>query len=157
MKLRQTWKLEHSETIDFIFCCRVGFMRHGHLLAEDSPDLLLKTHSAFSLEQVFLNLCQVELEFFKCSCSYINTGRRLQSYFGDNQSSRRRTEESQVLRKKSSTTTLKFSELCISAPRKRERTLIINLQHPRFPTLAHFSSRTGSPWNEARLYLLPEV
>merc|ERR1719494_539943 len=35
-------------------------MRHGHLLAEDSPDLLLKAHSAFSLEQVFLNLCQAE-------------------------------------------------------------------------------------------------
>jgi len=39
---------------------RVGFMRCGRLLAEDSPESLLRAHNALSLEQVFLNLCQAE-------------------------------------------------------------------------------------------------
>ena len=42
-----------------VLLLRVGFMRHGRLLAEDSPDSLLHAHAALSLEQVFLNLCQV--------------------------------------------------------------------------------------------------
>ena len=35
-------------------------MRCGRLLAEDSPESLLRAHNALSLEQVFLNLCQVD-------------------------------------------------------------------------------------------------
>ena len=38
---------------------RVGFMRDGRLLAEDSPAGLLATHGVSSLEGVFLALCQV--------------------------------------------------------------------------------------------------
>ena len=38
---------------------RVGFMRDGRLLAEDSPEGLLATHGVSSLEAVFLVLCQV--------------------------------------------------------------------------------------------------
>ena len=35
-------------------------MRCGRLLAEDAPESLLRAHNALSLEQVFLNLCQVD-------------------------------------------------------------------------------------------------
>ena len=38
---------------------KVGFMRGGVLLAEGAPQALLETHGATSLEEVFLNLCQV--------------------------------------------------------------------------------------------------
>merc|ERR1712012_11128 len=37
---------------------KVGFMREGRLLAEDSPAGLLQSHCATSLEGVFLSLCQ---------------------------------------------------------------------------------------------------
>merc|ERR1719189_1596944 len=39
---------------------KVGFMREGRLLAEDSPAGLLQRHSSTSLEGVFLSLCQAE-------------------------------------------------------------------------------------------------
>ena len=69
---KEHWESYTFQTISSIFCYRVGFMRHGHLLAEDSPDLLLKSHSAFSLEQVFLNLCQVELDLLvRVHCCFI--------------------------------------------------------------------------------------
>jgi len=42
---------------------RVGFMRDGRLLAEDSPAGLLATHGVSSLEGVFLALCQTEERF----------------------------------------------------------------------------------------------
>merc|ERR1719350_147803 len=50
---------------------RVGFMRDGRLLAENSPAGLLQRHSATSLEAVFLSLCQAETE-----CSGVVTATR---------------------------------------------------------------------------------
>ncbi|KAF5281618.1 hypothetical protein FQR65_LT02938 [Abscondita terminalis] len=41
---------------------KVGFMRQGQLLAEDSPDKLLLCHNTNSLEKVFLKLSQKQLE-----------------------------------------------------------------------------------------------
>merc|ERR1719350_1734959 len=41
---------------------RVGFMRDGRLLAENSPAELLREHSASSLEGVFLQLCQAQVQ-----------------------------------------------------------------------------------------------
>jgi len=35
----------------------VGLMRHGKILAEDSPDELMRTHGLTNLEDVFLKLC----------------------------------------------------------------------------------------------------
>ncbi|XP_029691057.1 ABC transporter G family member 23 isoform X1 [Takifugu rubripes] len=37
----------------------VGLMRNGHLLAESPPDALMKQHSATTLEQAFLQLCEI--------------------------------------------------------------------------------------------------
>ena len=141
MKTRTLRQLILYFVLELVSCDMVIYWQKTLQTSCSKPTLLFLL-SKFSSTFVRSSLIS---SFVFIAVSYINTGRRLQSYFGDNQSSRRRTEESQVLRKKSSTTTLKFSELCISAPRKRERTLIINLQHPRFPTLAHFSSRTGYP------------
>merc|ERR1719431_1239489 len=39
---------------------RVGFMREGRLLAEDSPQALIAQYSAGSLEEVFLTLCEAK-------------------------------------------------------------------------------------------------
>ena len=36
---------------------RIGFMRNGHLLIEDTPKYLLKKHNTTSLEEVFLQIC----------------------------------------------------------------------------------------------------
>ena len=36
---------------------RVGMMRFGRLLAEDSPAALIETHNQTNLENVFLSLC----------------------------------------------------------------------------------------------------
>jgi len=49
---------------------KVGFMREGRLLAEDSPAGLLQSHCATSLEGVFLSLCQAET---KCSSVVTST------------------------------------------------------------------------------------
>lgn len=36
---------------------RIGFMRNGHILCEESPQYLLKKHNTTSLEEVFLQIC----------------------------------------------------------------------------------------------------
>ncbi|XP_035707874.1 ABC transporter G family member 23-like [Folsomia candida] len=40
------------------FCDRVGIMRGGRLLAEDSPNSLLRTHKTPTIEKLVLKLCQ---------------------------------------------------------------------------------------------------
>jgi len=41
---------------------RVGLMRNGKLLAEDSPSALMSKHDTKSLEEVFLKLCRREVK-----------------------------------------------------------------------------------------------
>lgn len=59
--LAQTEKITVVITTHYIEEARqanvVGLMRHGKLLAEDSPDALMAQHGMDNLEDVFLKLC----------------------------------------------------------------------------------------------------
>ncbi|XP_035702367.1 ABC transporter G family member 20 isoform X1 [Folsomia candida] len=57
------------------FCEKVGFMRGGRLLAEDSPKSLLSTHEAATMEKLVFKLCQHDQKEsnypkFKCLNQY---------------------------------------------------------------------------------------
>lgn len=47
-----------SVLIQIIFVTKIGLLRGGRLLAEESPERLLQTFRTDSLEEVFLNLSQ---------------------------------------------------------------------------------------------------
>ena len=59
----QTQRSMKQIQISFLLLCnfKIGMMRSGRLLAEESPQSLLESHNLTSLEDVFLKLCMKDV------------------------------------------------------------------------------------------------
>ena len=44
----------------YLYRLQIGLMRSGHLLAEESPSVLLSMYKCISLEEVFLKLSRIQ-------------------------------------------------------------------------------------------------